>query len=151
QPSPDGPRIEWEVKNRFRLFRSERDFERHVAAFRRDGVLAAEQRLAHDSAGRGWARSLVANLGVDASGKLVETCMRDGVRENYLAPEDHRIGLVVANVAPGLTCTWSFEESDRPPHQKTAPCEEEVAVRARYGRPLIAIVDVTLPDGTAQR
>ncbi|MES1154935.1 MAG: hypothetical protein ABUL48_00750, partial [Pseudorhodoplanes sp.] len=25
-------RIEWEVKNRFRLFRSEQDFQRHVAA-----------------------------------------------------------------------------------------------------------------------
>src|SRR5256885_1874368 len=28
------PRIEWEVKNRFRLFRSESDFQRHVAAWR---------------------------------------------------------------------------------------------------------------------
>ena len=27
-----GPRIEWEVKNRFRLFRSEADFQRQVAA-----------------------------------------------------------------------------------------------------------------------
>ena len=29
-----GPRIEWEVKNRFRLFRSEADFQRQVAADR---------------------------------------------------------------------------------------------------------------------
>ena len=40
------PRIEWEVKNRFRLFRSEADFQRHVASWRNDGVLGSEQRLA---------------------------------------------------------------------------------------------------------
>ena len=37
--------IAWEVKNRFRLFRSEADFQRQVAAFRGDGVLGAEDRL----------------------------------------------------------------------------------------------------------
>ena len=50
-PSADTPptaaangdfKIEWEVKNRFRLFRSEADFQRHAAAFRSDGVLGAE-------------------------------------------------------------------------------------------------------------
>jgi hypothetical protein len=40
------PRIEWEVKNRFRPFRSEADFQRHADAMRSDGVLAAERRLA---------------------------------------------------------------------------------------------------------
>src|SRR6266508_4038507 len=48
-----GLRIEWEVKHRFRLFRSEADFQRHVAAFRGDGVLGAERRLAISSDGRG--------------------------------------------------------------------------------------------------
>src|SRR4051794_35410768 len=62
-PAPDGwPRIEWEVKSRFRLFRNEADFKRQVAAQRGDGILAAEQRLARDSDGRGWARDAVANL-----------------------------------------------------------------------------------------
>jgi len=49
-------RIEWEVKNRFRLFRHEADFQRHVAAAHGDGVLAAERRLARATDGRGWAR-----------------------------------------------------------------------------------------------
>ena len=44
-PAPSARRIEWEVKNRFRLFRSEADFQRHVAADRDDGVLGAERRL----------------------------------------------------------------------------------------------------------
>ena len=41
-PGASAPRIDWEVKNRFRLFRSEADFQRHVAATRSDGVLGAE-------------------------------------------------------------------------------------------------------------
>ena len=56
------PRIEWEVKNRFRLFRSDADFQRHVAATRSDGVLAAERLLARETDGRGWARDTVERL-----------------------------------------------------------------------------------------
>ena len=52
-PSASAPRIEWEVKHRFRLFRSEADFQRHVAATRNDGVLGAERRLEISSDGRG--------------------------------------------------------------------------------------------------
>ena len=37
------PHIQWEVKNRFRLFRSEADFQRHVAAHRGEDVLAADR------------------------------------------------------------------------------------------------------------
>ncbi|HEV3395124.1 MAG TPA: hypothetical protein VG100_03215, partial [Xanthobacteraceae bacterium] len=95
EAASDAPRIEWEVKNRFRLFRSERDFQRHVAAYRADGVLAAEHRLERDTGGRGWARTMVGSLCVDAAGNLNETCTRDGVAENYLAPDDHRIGAVL--------------------------------------------------------
>src|SRR5437763_2557368 len=83
-------RIEWEVKNRFRLFRSETDFERHVAAYRSDGVRGAEQRLALESDGRGWAGDMVDRLCVDGAGNLMQLCERDGVRESYLAPRDHR-------------------------------------------------------------
>ena len=54
QPRSGGPRIEWEVKSRFRLFRGEADFQRHVAADRGDGLLAAEDRLERESDGRGW-------------------------------------------------------------------------------------------------
>ena len=90
------PRIEWEVKNRFRLFRSEADFERHVEAMRHGGVLAAERRLAKESDGRGWARDMVERLCLDRAGRLLEFCDRDRERENYLAPRDHRVGVTLA-------------------------------------------------------
>src|SRR6202035_2029097 len=51
--------INWEVKNRFRLFRNEADFLQQVAASRGDGVLAAEQRLAKETDGDGWAKDVV--------------------------------------------------------------------------------------------
>ena len=105
------PRIQWEVKNRFRLFRNEADFQRHVAAHRGEGVLAAERRLARDSDGRGWARDTVERLCVDRAGKLLEFCDRDGEREIYLAARDHRIGVSLRarcrrmKVAPGASMT----------------------------------------------
>lgn len=151
-PAPSNLRIEWEVKNRFRLFRNESDFRRHVAAMRSDGILAAEQRLARASDGRGWARDMVDNLCTDAGGRIVETCQRDGERENYLSPADHRIGLIVAgSIAPGALCAWSFDDREGPVRQLTAPCAEELRVRVRYGATTTASVDVGLPDGTAQR
>ena len=94
------PRIEWEVKNRFRLFRSDADFQRHVAATRSDGVLAAERLLARETDGRGWARDTVERLCVDRAGRLLEVCERDGVREVYLSPRDHRVGVVLAGTVP---------------------------------------------------
>src|SRR5436305_12529163 len=79
QPSASAePEILWEVKSRFRLFRYERDFLRHVAADHGDGVLAAEQRLARETDGRGWARTMVTGLRIDAAGRLLDACERDG-------------------------------------------------------------------------
>jgi hypothetical protein len=151
-PVPGNLRIEWEVKNRFRLFRSEADFRRHAAATRGDGVLAAEQRLARATDGRGWARDMVGNLCIDHTGKIPETCQRDGERENFMAPADHRIGIgIVGSVAPGALCAWTFDDRESAPKQVTAPCGEELKLRVRYGVTTLAIVDVGLPDGTAQR
>ncbi len=141
--------IAWQVKNRFRLFRSDADFERHVAADHGDGVLAAEHRLAAASDGRGWATDTIDRLCVDASGKLQETCQRDGERENYLAPQDHRIVARLTGPMPaGATCTWSFDDGTIPPQQATAPCTEEVRLRVRYGKPTIAAVGITRPDNS---
>jgi hypothetical protein len=151
EAASDAPRIEWEVKNRFRLFRSERDFQRHAAAYRADGVLAAEHRLERDTGGRGWARTMVGSLCVDAAGNLSETCTRDGVAENYLAPDDHRIGAVLANAPSEATCAWSFDDGERPPQQITLPCEEEVTLRVRYGRTTRAQVDIARSDGASDR
>jgi len=147
-----GPRIQWEVKNRFRLFRNEADFQRHVAAHRGEGVLAAERRLARDSDGRGWARDTVERLCVDRAGKLVEFCDRDGERETYLAPRDHRIGVTLAGSVPANEgCVWSFDDGDGPGRQVTMACTEEVKLRVRQGRTTVASVDIVLLDGTAQR
>jgi len=152
QSKASGPHIEWEVKNRFRLFRSEADFQRHVAADHGDGLLAAEDRLEFESDGRGWARDTVERLCVDRAGKLAETCERDGTQEDYLAPRDHRIGVVLAgNVPPNTGCAWSFDEGNPAAREVTAPCEEEVKLRVPYGRTTAASVDILLPDGTAQR
>ncbi len=150
--SVGGLRIEWEVKSRFRLFRNEADFQRHVAAYRNDGILAAEGRLARESEGRGWARDIVERLCIDRAGKLMDVCERDGAREVYLSPRDHRVGAVLAGpVAPNLNCVWSFDEGEGEPRQATVPCDEEMKLRVPYGKPTVASVDILLPDGTAQR
>lgn len=144
--------IDWEVKNRFRLFRNEGDFLRLAAASRGDGVLAAEQRLERDSDGLGWAKDVVGNLCLDNSGELLETCERDGVRENYLLPSDHPIGVTISGPMPqDATCVWSFDDRSGPPKQTSAPCEQEVKLRVRSGRSTVASVDIPLGDGTAQR
>jgi hypothetical protein len=83
--------ITWEVMNRFRLFRDDRDFRRHVDAQSGRSVLDAEQDLAEATEGRGWARDMVVRLCLDAIGQVQDQCLRDGVRENYLASADHRV------------------------------------------------------------
>ena len=148
----NAPRIEWEAKNRFRLFRTEADFQRHVEATRSDGVLAAERRLAKESDGRGWARDTVERLCVDRTGRLLEFCERDGERENYLAPHDHRVGVTLSGTLPANEgCVWSFDDGDGHPRQVNAACDEEVRARLVSSRPTLASVDIVLPDGTALR
>jgi lysophospholipase L1-like esterase len=148
---PDAPRIEWEVKNRFRLFRSEADFRRHVAA-RSDSVLASEQRLARESDGRGWARDTVERLCADRGGRLLEFCERDGERESYLSPRDHRIGVTLEGILPVFdSCLWSFDDGEGPARTIKTDCIEEVKLRVRYGKPTLAAVDIVLLDGTTQR
>jgi len=144
--------IAWEVKNRFRLFRKESDFLRQVAASRGDGVLAAEDRLEQTTGGFGWAKDVVGSLCVDASGNIMQSCDRDGVKESYLDPMDHAVGVVISgNVPPGQTCSWSFDDGVGPLRQTDAPCEEEVKLRVASGRTTVATADIPLGDGTAQR
>ncbi len=149
--SGDAPQIAWEVKNRFRLFRDEADFQRHVAA-QTGSVLAAERYLERESDGRGWARDTVERLCADRSGKLLEACERDGEREPYLSPRDHRIGVRLAGTVPANeACAWRFDDGEGPARELTVSCRDEVKLRVRYGRPTVASVDIVLPDGTAQR
>jgi len=162
-PAPSGPlqilppaissdlRIVWEVKNRFRLFRRESDFLRHVAAQSIKSVLAAEQIMAAESDGRGWARNMLSNLCIDQMGAVMTTCDRDGTRESYLAPADHRVEMRLIGAAPQSTCAWVFDEGDGSPRNYTGRCGEEVRIRLAYGKPAIITVDVAVPDGPPQR
>jgi hypothetical protein len=162
--APDGPQpvpivepatgviITWEVANRFRLFRDERDFRRHVEAESGRSVLEAEQDLAEASEGRGWARDMVVRLCLDAVGQVADQCTRDGVRENYLAPADHRIEVRASGeIATGAACTWSFADGDAKPRVINADCSAPVSFRARYGRTTTASVDIAVAGEPIRR
>nr|WP_041756851.1 hypothetical protein [Bradyrhizobium sp. ORS 278] len=142
--------ISWEVRNRFRLFREERDFLLHVESTRDRSILSAEQALAVQSDGRGWARNIVNRLCIDLAGRVNEPCTRDNVKESYLTPIDHPVTVRLTGPVPvGATCAWSFDDGDGP-QTSTFDCAEPVNLRVRYGRQTVATVDVTSPDGTRQ-
>ncbi len=135
--------ISWEVRNRFRLFREERDFLLHVESARNRTILASEQALELQSDGRGWARNMVNRLCIDLNGRVSEPCTRDNVKESYLTPIDHPITVRLTGTAPvGATCGWSFDDGDGP-QQSTFDCAEPVNLRVRSDRPTIATVDVS--------
>jgi hypothetical protein len=143
--------ISWEVRNRFRLFREERDFQLHVDSLRNQSVLASEQAMEVQSDGRGWARNTVGRLCIDATGKVSEPCTRDTVKESYLTPVDHPITVRLGGDIPvGATCAWSFDDGDGL-QQSTFDCAEPINFRARYGRPTQATVDVSSGGDAPQR
>src|SRR5579862_4565097 len=148
----DAPmQITWEVRNRFRLFREERDFQLHVEALRDRSILSAEDVLEVQSDGRGWARNMVNRLCIDNQGRVAEPCTRDNVKESYLTPVDHPITVRLAGVVPvGATCAWSFDDGDGP-QASTFDCAEPVNLRVRYGKQTVATVDVTSGPDTPQR
>ena len=91
-------------------------------------------------------------LCVDRGGKLLETCDRDGTQEDYLAPRDHRIGMILAGAIPANTgCDWTIDDGVGAARHAMVPCDEEVKLRVAYGRTALASVDILLPDDTAQR
>jgi len=135
--------ISWEVRNRFRLFREERDFLLHSDSARGGSILASEQALELQSDGRGWARNTVNRLCIDLAGRVSEPCSRDGVKESYLTPVDHPVTVRLTGAIPvGATCAWSLDDGDGP-RQSTFDCAEPVNFRARYGRPTVATVEVS--------
>lgn len=152
QGAPDAPmQISWEVRNRFRLFREERDFLLHIDSGRGRSVLASEQTLERQSDGRGWARNTVNRLCIDLLGRVSEPCTRDNVKESYLTPVDHPITVRLTGAVPvGATCAWSFDDGDGP-QQSTFDCAEPVNLRARYGRSTVATVDVSSGPDAPQR
>jgi len=142
-----GLQISWEVRNRFRLFREERDFLLHVESGRSRSILSSEQGLELQSDGRGWARNMVNRLCIDLQGRVSEPCTRDNVKESYLTPTDHSIVVRLAGPIPvGATCAWSFDDGDGP-QTSTFDCAEPINLRARYGRTTVATVDVSSSEG----
>jgi len=152
QGAPDtAMQISWEVRNRFRLFREERDFLLHAEAAQGRSILASEQALELQSDGRGWARNMVNRLCIDLAGRVNEPCIRDKVRESYLAPVDHPVTVRLTGEIPvGATCAWSFDDGERP-QQSTFDCAEPINLRARYGRATVATVEVSSGPDTPQR
>jgi hypothetical protein len=152
QGAADAPvQISWEVRNRFRLFREERDFLLHTESAKGRSILASEQALELQSDGRGWARNAVNRLCIDLSGRVSEPCTRDNVKESYLTPVDHPITVRLTGAIPvGATCAWSFDDGDGP-QQSTFDCTEPVNLRARYGRATVATVDVSSGPDAPQR
>src|SRR5712671_3882977 len=149
QGAPDASmQISWEVRNRFRLFREERDFQLHTDSARGRSILASEQALELQSDGRGWARNTVNRLCIDLSGRVNEPCTRDGVKESYLTPVDHPITVRLTGAIPvGATCAWSFDDGDGP-QQSTFDCAEPVNLRVRYGRTTVATVEVSSAEAS---
>ena len=143
--------INWEVRNRFRLFREERDFQLQADATRDRSILAAEQGMELQSDGRGWARNVVNRLCIDLTGRINEPCTRDNVKESYLTPVDHPITVRLGGAVPvGATCAWSFDDGDGP-QTSTFDCAEPVNLRVRYGRQTVATVDVSSGSDAPQR
>jgi lysophospholipase L1-like esterase len=148
----DAPlQISWEVRNRFRLFREERDFLLHVESARDRSILASEQALELQSDGRGWARNMVSRLCIDLQGRVSEPCNRDNVKESYLTPIDHPVNVRLDGVVPvGATCAWSFDDGDSP-QKSTLDCTEPLNLRVRYGRQTVATVEVSSGSDAPQR
>lgn len=143
--------ISWEVRNRFRLFREERDFLLHVENARNRSILAAEQSLELQSEGRGWARNMVNRLCIDLQGRVNQPCTRDNVKENYITPTDHPVTVRLTGAVPvGATCAWSFDDGDGQ-QASTFDCAEPINLRVRYGKQTVASVDVSSGSDPTQR
>jgi hypothetical protein len=79
--------------------------------------------------------------------------VRDGVRENYLNPADHRVELRLAGrIPPGAVCTWSLPaDSEASPRTANIDCGEPVSFRARNGKATPVGVDIAAPGEAVQR
>ncbi len=135
-PSSDnGMQISWEVRNRFRLFREERDFLIHSETLAGRNILGSEDALEVQSEGRGWARNTLNRLCIDLTGRVNEPCTRDGVKESYLTPADHPITMRLTGTVPvGAICAWTIDDGAGAPRQFTGDCGEPINFRAPYGR-----------------
>lgn len=146
--------IDWEVKNRFRLFKETADFQKLAKAhLENPSILSAENKLANERAdGRGWAEPIIQNerLCFDRhANALPERCERDGKSEVYLSSETHRIGVWLRNrdELGAATCVWMFKDGLRKDRTVTAKCADEIIHDAWHTRPNIVRVTVTPASG----
>jgi hypothetical protein len=146
-----GVSIAWSVVNRFRLFRDERDFQRHVEAMEGRTVLEAERALAAASDGNGWARSVLGRLCLDNIGQIEDQCVRDEVRESYLNPADHPIEVrLVGALPPDASCTWSFAHEGATA-TTSGDCSAPVRTRVRHGHTTQVTTDIAVPGEPIRR
>ena len=143
QAAPDGAyRVVWEVKNRFRLFREEKDFVLHAEALRGQSILEAEYDLAMQSEGRGWARNMVRRLCIDAAGEIVNPAIATACAKTISARPN--TASACGSKAPGTSiCTWHFARGDGSVRDIRANCNAETQVEIPYGRPTDVTVEIT--------
>lgn len=164
------PCIDWAVKNRFRLFKSEQDFQTHVVAHGTGStILEVERKLARGTDGFGWARDVVHQLCFDpVANTLLDRCERSyemprtgkpasdrKKTESTLNPRDHRVGFLIKNLPaePGLTCTWTLWDKEPPGRRFETPCGAEliddlavglgtkVSVTVKRGEDIVALLE----------
>ena len=119
---------------------------------RADGSLAAEQQLGRATptaaAGRETCSTTSASI---PPAQLLDTCERDGERENYLAPErSSRRRAARRRGAAGRHLHLEFDDGTMPAAAgHTRPATRRCGCACAYGKPTIATVDITRPDSTA--
>jgi len=122
--------ISWEVRNRFRLFREERDFLLHTDAGRGRSFWLPNRR---------WRCRATAWLGAQHCEPALHRSCR--TRQRALQPRQRQGKLPDADRSPivarlsgpvpvGATCAWSFDDGDGP-QASTFDCAEPVNTRVR--------------------
>ena len=144
--------IDWKVENRFRFFRYQDDFDRHVAKHHANNaawrsILDVERDFMDDPGldGFGWARTLTPREG-SAMGRVCSSqalglppgsCRRfhsteaKGVEENYINPVSHLVRFVAKLPADfsGATCVWTIGAKTLAPQPCATPAFERVAAK----------------------
>ena len=77
---------------------------------------------------------------------------RESIREDYLAPAEHRIGVKADGAPAGALCTWKFLTDGNDATavvKKDRPCGDEVFDRAAYGKTKSVQLFVATPENGA--
>lgn len=127
--------IEWEATDRFRFFKNEKDFQRHVDKFARvkdqtRRVLSTERLFYEDDEFKkdGWASKVVDHVCWNRwNDKLLTTCHRNDKTESYLNPQTIAIKLTLKDAPPSANCRWVVRGHNKQLlRDTTQPCEREV-------------------------